>query len=353
MLFVDYADRPGTATPTDLFDQPRTEGDAVDERGVVRAHEPQRHVRCIQWFRMPQVVHEYLSRADNTFAAQRQLIADAVTAANPTVEFGGYQLIYVVSPSGSDRLSRPAFNRAAVPRSQRGRQHVHPWSDARERLLRSERGLPADVHGSNVLIHETGHTFGLPDLYDYDRTDVPVQHVRRQLGRDGRRRPRSRVRRMAAAPARMDRSTAARVRGRAGDAGRAALTDRDERWDEGGDRARPRRATTRSPRTARQPRRMRLLCDTGVLVYTVDATIGSGHGSIRVRPAAPDDGLTSLIRCGPFYNAAFGWATPAWPAGGVSLRVMCSPGRRPGRARLRTGSRSTPGRARCVARSRR
>ena len=55
-------------------------------------------------------------------------------------------------------------------------------------------------------------------------------------------------------------------------------------------------------------------CDSGVLVYTVDAAAESGHGPIRVRPAAPDDGRQSLQQCGPFYKATFTAGGPTFSA---------------------------------------
>ena len=49
-----------------------------------------------------------------------------------------------------------------------------------------------------------------------------------------------------------------------------------------------------------------LLCDAGMLVdHGRCRAIESGYGSIRVQPAAPDNGTKSVTRCGPLYNAAF------------------------------------------------
>jgi hypothetical protein len=47
------------------------------------------------------------------------------------------------------------------------------------------------------------------------------------------------------------------------------------------------------------------LCKQGVLVYAVDATVRSGNGPVRVRPAERDTSKDLRDRCGPLYNAPF------------------------------------------------
>ena len=47
------------------------------------------------------------------------------------------------------------------------------------------------------------------------------------------------------------------------------------------------------------------LCDEGVLVYSVDATVRSGDGPIRVRAAQRGRNAELINRCGPLYEAPF------------------------------------------------
>ena len=47
------------------------------------------------------------------------------------------------------------------------------------------------------------------------------------------------------------------------------------------------------------------LCDEGVLVYSVDATVRSGDGPIRVRAAQRGRNADLIDRCGPLYDAPF------------------------------------------------
>jgi hypothetical protein len=71
------------------------------------------------------------------------------------------------------------------------------------------------------------------------------------------------------------------------------------------------------------------LCDTGVLVYSVDAAVKSGYGPVRVRSAQRDTSPVLFDRCGPLYNAPFDKAegevaTFHDESAGFSVRVLSS-----------------------------
>jgi hypothetical protein len=71
------------------------------------------------------------------------------------------------------------------------------------------------------------------------------------------------------------------------------------------------------------------LCETGVLVYSVDSSIRSGHGPVRVRTAQEDTSSSLVNRCGPLYNAPFDKAegevgTFEDANAGFSVRVLSS-----------------------------
>jgi hypothetical protein len=78
------------------------------------------------------------------------------------------------------------------------------------------------------------------------------------------------------------------------------------------------------------------LCETGVLVYSVDASARSGYGPVRVRAAQRDTSSELVNRCGPLYNAPFdhaqgevstfqdanaGFSVRVLPAGASGYRV--------------------------------
>jgi len=319
MLFVDYSDRPGTATPQSVYDRhvPRATQwlNAVSYGRMSLTVTP-----LLQWLRMPSKSTQYISRANPSFDAQRRLIQDAVNEADFYVDFSPYQLIYVVSPAGSGIDYSPGFtpNSPFFGVRADGNNFTHGATLGNDFYV-------SDFYGANVLIHETSHTFGLPDLYDFDRTVFPystfvgdwdmmgnldvgagfVAWQRLQLGW-------------------IDPEQVACV---------ASADSRDVRLSPmeqaGGTKAAivqtgPNDFFVAENRLAAAEDA--LLCDAGMLVYSVIPSIESGHGSIRVQPAAPDNGTKSVTRCGPLYNAAFDVNDAAYVSGSVRMNVQCKLG---------------------------
>ena len=196
--------------------------------------------------------------------------------------------------------------------------------ELRDNLLGNDFYL-SDTYGPHVLVHETGHTFGLPDLYDFNQATFPYSTFvgdwdimgsldvgagflawqRLQLGWIDA----SQVACFAAPETRdIQLSPIEQAGGTKAivvQTGPTAFTVAEDRQAAGEDSQ---------------------LCDSGLLVYTVDLTAEDGHGPIRVQPAAPDDGSRDVVRCGPFYKAAFGVGNPAFSGGGVAMKVLCAVG---------------------------
>jgi M6 family metalloprotease-like protein len=320
MLFVDYPDRAGTASTTDIFNRrvPR----ATQWFGAVSYGRMSLEVTPVhQWFRMPQASTQYYTSAGLSFDSQRRLILDAVAAADQSVDFQGYQLIYVVSPSGSGFLTSPAFTpqNPFFGVTADGNRFTHGAT------LGNDFYSTSDAYGSSTLVHETGHTFGLPDLWDFNRTVFPFStfvgewDVMGSLG-------------VGAGFLAWQRLQLGWIEG-----SQLACLTAPETLDMtlsplqvgGGTKAiilptSPSTFTVAEYRqaTAEDAR----LCDNGLLVYTVDTTVDSGHGSIRVKPAAPDDGTKSVATCGPLYNAAYSRVDPPFVAGSLALKVLCPVG---------------------------
>ena len=110
------------------------------------------------WRRMPQP-HTAYSGYTSSFEAHQAYLRDAVTAADVAVNFRQYQIVYVIPPRSAWALTTsPAF--IAGPG-----WGVH--ADGVELRHGATFGQDLDYWGFKVLNHETGHVFGLPDLYSY------------------------------------------------------------------------------------------------------------------------------------------------------------------------------------------
>jgi M6 family metalloprotease-like protein len=112
-----------------------------------------------RWFRMPQPSTAYGFARGLSFAAHRAYIADAVRAADAAVDFRGYQLLYVIPNRAASAIS---FSPTMLAPAGRG-----VAADGREFRQAVTFGQDMWRWGFKVLNHESGHTFGLPDLYAF------------------------------------------------------------------------------------------------------------------------------------------------------------------------------------------
>jgi M6 family metalloprotease-like protein len=109
-----------------------------------------------RWLRMPHPATDYLISRDWSAADRSAYLRDAIDTADPTVDFHGYDVVYLVADPdapGVDSDATKVVNLATPLVADGNPMH---------RLVTVFEHHPPDP---NVLAHETGHVFDLPDLY--------------------------------------------------------------------------------------------------------------------------------------------------------------------------------------------
>jgi M6 family metalloprotease-like protein len=297
MLFVDFPDLHGRESTSALYrtlvPSARRWYDQVSY-GRLRLRVTAVH----RWFRMPRQLREYnLIGAD--WGLQREYISEAVAAANESVDFSAYELVYVVAPKGTKIERSPAFEAYA------GSGIPVDGTELRFGATFFEDTKVDARYASNVLIHETGHIIGLPDLYDVPHpkfwslfrfvggwdmmswNDPGFDFLAWEKWKLGWLAPSQlacldRPGQMTATLTPLERAGGLKAIVMQTSDSRAFVVEARRRigQDTG-------------------------LCAEGVLVYTVDASVRSGDGPVRVRAAEPDRSSELRDRCGPLYNAPF------------------------------------------------
>jgi M6 family metalloprotease-like protein len=303
MLFVDFPDAPASEDPAALYREfvPDAEQwmSAVSYQHVSLQVDP-----VTRWYRMPRASSAYGFAAGRpTFAEQRDYMADAVAAANPDVDFSQYDLVYVVAARGAAIPLSPAF--------------VAPSPDlgvpADGTVIRYGITFGADLRGpggwgASILDHETDHTLGLPDLYDTSTIATSYWDGLRYVGGWDV------MSWLALHPGllawerwRLGWLSDTQVECLAPGSGQVVRTLEPTSVDGSGLKAlvAPVSATRAYVLEVRE--RVGVdsrLCDRGVLLSTVDTSVGTGQGPIRVVSAQPP-ATWAYSTCGPLWNAPF------------------------------------------------
>ena len=298
MLFVDFSDLPATESTTRLYNRlvPRSRA-WFAEVSYGRVH---LGVTAVQhWLRMPRSLSAYGLRDGISWPEHRDYIADAIAVADSEIELSRYHVVYVVAAKGTHVERSPAFQ--AYP----GSGIEVDGGELRYGATFFDDTRTDGRYAANVLIHETGHILGLPDLYD-----VPEPTYWRLLrfagGWDMMSWNEPGAHFLAWEKWKLgwlepDQITCLEEPGEL----TTTITPLER---SGGLKAVVVPTGISSAFVVEARRRIgqdARLCKQGVLIYAVDATVRSGYGPVRVRPARRDTSTDLRDRCGPLYNATF------------------------------------------------
>jgi M6 family metalloprotease-like protein len=322
MLFVDFPDLHSSESTSALYDRlvPRSRG-WFNEVSYGRV---QLDVAPInRWFRMPHSLGSYGLRDGISWPEHHDYMADAIGAANAEVDFSAYQVVYVVAAKGTSIERSPAFQ--AYP----GSGIQADGTELRYGATFFEDTRSDARYAANVLIHETGHILGLPDLYDVPNPTFwtlfrfaggwdmmswndPGGHFlaweKWKLGW-------------------LDPSQLTCLRGP------GELTTTITPLERAGGLKAIVVPTGLSTAYLVEARKRigedSQLCEDGVLVYSVDASVRTGYGPVRVRAAQRDGNGDAFDRCGPLYNATYNSARGEVArftddAAGLTVQVLSS-----------------------------
>ncbi|MFD7336476.1 M6 family metalloprotease domain-containing protein [Streptomyces violascens] len=155
MIFLSFPDSKPAITPKDLAADYFPATSRFFDRasyGKFRLNaDPQQ-----RWVRMPAASTSYRIQRDWDPDQRTRYLRDAIHAADPTTDFSKYDIVYLVADPDAPGVDSDATKVVNFDRPVR--------ADGRDvnRVVTVFEHHPPD---RNVLAHETGHVFDLPDLY--------------------------------------------------------------------------------------------------------------------------------------------------------------------------------------------
>ncbi|MEV8588059.1 M6 family metalloprotease domain-containing protein [Streptomyces sp. NPDC051180] len=155
MVFLSFPDSEPLTEPAELAaDHFPATGEFFERasygRFVLRPH-PQ-----LTWTRMPRESGAYDIRRDWDTGKRADYLRDAIAAADPAVDFSAYDIVYLVADPDAPGVDSDATKVVNLERP------LEADGTEIKRVVTVFERHPPD---RNVLAHETGHVFDLPDLY--------------------------------------------------------------------------------------------------------------------------------------------------------------------------------------------
>jgi M6 family metalloprotease-like protein len=308
MIFVDFPDAAATESPAADAAQLTPGADWVWNASYGKVWLAISQYR--QWVRMPHNSTDYGFARGLSHEAHEAYVRDAVAAADPSVDFAQYDMVYVVPTKNAAAIS---FTPTYV--YEPGTAGV--VADGTTVKWAVTFGQDMWHWGPKLLGHETAHTFGLPDLYAFDAGADAHRFVGGWdvMGLVGGKAPQyfgweswklgwtgdSQVYCQASRGSGTVRLTAVEY----GSGTKIAVVP-----------AGPTTAYVVESRRAVQADAA--ACSTGALIYKVDTSAQSGYGPIQVMDAKP--AATPASGCRPLDDAPY-WAGESFTDSGAGVRI--------------------------------
>ncbi|WP_069884845.1 M6 family metalloprotease domain-containing protein [Streptomyces luteocolor] len=155
MVFLSFPDSPPLTTPEELTADYFPATSRFFERASYGRFTLNPHPRR-EWVEMPEDSRSYAIQRDWNAKRRSAYLRDAVAAADPHVDFSRYDIVYFVADPDAPGVDSDATKVVNFDHPMRA-----DGTDIRRIVTVFERHPP----DRNVLAHETGHVFDLPDLY--------------------------------------------------------------------------------------------------------------------------------------------------------------------------------------------
>jgi M6 family metalloprotease-like protein len=159
MVFLSFPDASPLATPEELTADYFPATSRFFERASYGRFQLREHPRG-EWIEMPRESTEYGIERDWDADKRSMYLKDALSVADPLVDFSQYDIVYFVADPDAPGVDSDATKVVNFDQPLRA-----DGTDLRRIVTVFEQHPP----DRNVLAHETGHVFDLPDLYHRPR----------------------------------------------------------------------------------------------------------------------------------------------------------------------------------------